>query len=283
MTKNKEIDVLCSDLEDISFASQYTAATFDEDFIVNSMEYRITQFKGSDFNENPLLQDPNYKFWLFRVLVSNQNSSIACGKLKQLASILASIRTIKIADLRHFQITSNLVEYSLVLSNCNYPIIIANHISTNNSPNDEDTTSCLICGSYNDDLSSYTAKLYTMDIHVNKAFSLPYVLGLDAQGYPADPHYFDNVIDVKNQKIDYDKLKKIFKDYLRVRLAQYQGPYDPNNDASRATDAEIVPPIALAFDANQIRHAMVQKIHKNITQAELSKHTELIKYLANFI
>ena len=36
------------------------------------------------------------------------------------------------------------------------------------------------------------------------------------------PHYFDNVIDVNDQTIDYDKLKQIFKNYLQTRLIQYQ-------------------------------------------------------------
>ena len=289
MDKQKQIEAICNDLEELSLASNYSTNTFTDIFLSNASESRISYFSGKDFNENPLLQDSNYHFWSFRVLVSQNNSQEACAKLKQLASVLSSLRVLKIADLRHFQITSNLIEYILVLSNRNYPIIVANHIVANyDSSNEyvyriENAPRLIYDQSINDFASYYTAKCYTMHTDHTKNISMPYVLGIDKQGNPTNPHYFDNIVDVNDQAIDYDKLKQLFKNYLQTRLIQYQNA-DKNNSELAHITAEIIPPIALVFNPQHINRDMFSVLFdETITKEELAKHTELIKYLADFV
>lgn len=290
MDKQKQIEAICNDLEELSLASNYSTNTFTNMFLSNASEYRISYFSSKDFNENPLLQDSNYHFWSFRVLVSQNNSQEACTKLKQLAGILSSLRVLKIADLRHFQITSNLIEYILVLSNRNYPIIVANHIVANYASSGTDVyhtydAQRLIYDRNidHDSASYYTAKRCIMHTDHTKSISMPYVLGIDKQGNPVNSHYFDNVVDVNDQAIDYDKLKQIFKNYLQTRLTQYQNA-DKNNSKLAYVTAEIIPPIALVFNPQNINRDMFSVLFdETITKEELAKHAELIKYLADFV
>lgn len=302
-------------LKTISLANCYSACDYSRQSNVKSLNvdsfarkigirkssyyYNVTSNDPENLDEYDLYLDPqkitpDYFVWSFRVLVATKYANETARLLQDVAAIYAGIREIKLADMRHYDITDNLVEYCLTLSTRAYPVIIANKVifartSSESTFSSQSDHYLLIKELGDDDLSTYSNENKLIMANINGALpdhglDLPFIAGINDEGLPTDPHYFDNVVIIKGTKISKKALETLFKEYSERRLWHYE-TFEHFRQTKKVADPgniEIMPPVVLAMDPDQEPDLSYNQ-YKQTNENALKSHHELLKYLAQYV